>query len=163
MGWFDNFLKKTGKLLDTIAGCGIVVTMLLTVFNILTRRLAGWSVLGISEYVSLISALAIGCSLANCAMLDGHIRVQVFVQKYPIAVKKVINTVISIISFIFFIFVTWQLIAYGNRIRVSGEITSTAEIPFYPFIYIIAFGIFFLSLVNLLQSIKHIKETGKNG
>ena len=58
MGWFDNFLKKTGKLLDTIAGCGIVVTMLLTVFNILTRRLAGWSVLGISEYVSLILGIS---------------------------------------------------------------------------------------------------------
>jgi len=163
MGRFENMLNKLSRFMDAVAGWGIVAVMALTVFNILTRRLVGWSILGISEYVSVLMALVIGSSVAYCALMDGHIRVEVFVQKLPGAVKRIITAVSGIISFIFFTFVSWQLIKYGNRIRVSGEVTSTAEIHFYPFIYIVAFGVFILSIVNLIQAIKMLKGSENNG
>ena len=83
MGRFENMLNKLSRFMDAVAGWGIVAVMALTVFNILTRRLVGWSILGISEYVSVLMALVIGSSVAYCALMDGHIRVEVFVQKLP--------------------------------------------------------------------------------
>lgn len=162
MGWFESLLNRISRSMDAVVGWGIVVIMAFTVINILTRRLVGWSILGSSEYVSVLMAIIIGCSLAYCAMLDGHISVEVLVQKFPLAVKRLLIAVLRVISFLFFMLAAWQLIRYGNRIRVSGEVTPTAEIQFYPFIYIVAFGIFILSLVNLVLAIKTLKGSDKD-
>ncbi|MDO9535595.1 MAG: hypothetical protein Q7J85_09780 [Bacillota bacterium] len=57
------------------------------------------------------------------------------------------------IAFIFLSLSTWHLVLYGKSMASSGEVSLTTKLPFYPFIYLVAFGMSILSLVVLANLI----------
>ncbi|MBM7581859.1 TRAP-type C4-dicarboxylate transport system permease small subunit [Caldicoprobacter guelmensis] len=154
----ERVIKRVSWLLDTIACIGMVMVVLITVSNILLRQVVGWSILGASEYVSAVSAVVISFSLARCALEDGHIKVEFFGEKLPKKALMVIDTfsktLISSIMVLLFI----RLMQHGNKIRLSGEVSPTAQFQLYPFIFMVVLGIGVLCLVNVLELLKLIRR-----
>jgi len=48
----------------------------------------------------------------------------------------------------------WQIVKYGIILIKTGEITETLRIPYYPFVFGVAFGCGILSLVLLVDLLK---------
>jgi C4-dicarboxylate transporter DctQ subunit len=84
-----------------------------------------------------------------------------FVARFSKRSQGVIGSITGILSLGLFSLITWQCIVLGNDIRRAGEVSMTALLPFYPYIYAVAFGCALLTLVILVDFIKSLVKAVK--
>ena len=160
-----TFLEKTGnslaKLLFWVAGMAIVVMMLLTCSDVVLRFLRR-PIPGTYELVCFLGAVAVAFAMAHTSMEKGHVAVSVVVGLFPRRVRGIIESITSISGFILFALIAWQSVLYANDLRVSGEVSLTLELPFYPFVYGIAFSAGAVCLILLSDLFTNLmKVSGK--
>lgn len=156
MDKFNKIVAKTSRLLDDIAGWIIVVIMALIVVNILLRAFFKNPIKGVYEYTGYFTSLVIGFAIAKCAVEKAHIAVDFIVEKLNPRIQLVIDTVLGSITIVFFVFSSIQVLLYGVNVVKSGEVSATAHIPFYPFIFMVSAGLFMLCLVEISKVIKGV-------
>lgn len=155
---FENLIFKLSKYSNIIAAGAIVITMLLIVANIILRRVFKLPIEGTYDYVGYLTAIAIALSLAYCGVVKGHIAIGFFTEKISEKKQKILGIIVKSISMLFLLFSSWHVIQYGNRTMASGQVSTTTQMPVYPFIYIIAIGLVLLSLVIFVHLINLIKK-----
>lgn len=153
-------MKKTGNLivalshyLVMLSSICMVLMMLLIISNILMRVLFKSPIFGTFEYVGFLSAIVISFAIASCGVKNGHVAVDLFIDKFPRKAQKVIDFILGIISTFFLGLFTWQMVKFGSSLMHSGEVSSTTRTPLYFFVYLVAFGLFLLSVVVLFRTI----------
>lgn len=156
----EGLVLNTSRLLDRIAGLAVVVAMLLVVANVVMRTVFNSPILGTMEIVSMLFAVAVGFSLALCAVHNGHIAIDLLVDRLSPKIRLLTDTLIYLVTIIFLGACTWGLILYGRSTAASGLVAPTTQIPVYPFVYLVAMGFFIFSLV---QVVKLIQCLGKGG
>jgi len=160
MQQFIKFTVKTSEYLDCIARWAVVAIMVLVVGNVILRLL-GCPIQGTYEWAGFLSAMAIGLALAYCAVQGGHVAVTFLLDRAGSKTQVVVDLLISIISLMFLILATWEIIVYAGSIANSGEVALTTKVPLYPFVYIIAIGFLGFCLVYLATIIAAGKEIKK--
>ncbi|NLV64092.1 MAG: TRAP transporter small permease [Clostridiaceae bacterium] len=150
----EKLITKASKIMDIAAGWGIVAIMALVVVNVLTRVIFNNPIKGVYEYVGYMTAGAIALSIAYCALKNAHIAIEFLFEKLPVNAKKAINYISGSIIIVFLLFLCCQLFIYAFKVMSSGEVSPTAKMPFYPFIFIIAIGMFVLAAVEFVKMVK---------
>ena len=145
-------INKASYGLDFLAGLVLAFTAILVVANIMGRALFSKPILGTYEMVGYLTAAVVGLALARCAVENGHIAIDFLVDRLAIKLRSIINLVINIPVMIFLMLASYHLFAYGQRIAASGAVSSTTQIIFYPFIYLVALGMLFLALVVVVKT-----------
>ena len=101
MKQFAALVQSFSRSLDIIAGFCIVATMAVVVLNIVLRAFLGNPLLGTMDYVTLLMALTIGLSLAYCGFKNGHIAVDLIIEKFSAKTQAIIDTGTTLIAVIF--------------------------------------------------------------
>lgn len=146
-----KWVKEISKGLDKLAGLCFFAVMLLVVSNILLRAFFSRPILGTYELVGLLSAIGISLALAHCAFQGGHIAVDIVVNRLSTKWQAVINAVTGFIALCFWLPATWYLFKYAHLMMVKGLVSSTAQIPVYPVIYLTALGLAAFCLVLFVK------------
>jgi len=144
--------------LDRIAGWALVATMVLVVGNVILR-LFKRPIEGTYEWVGFFTTLVIGLAVSYCAVNNGHIVITFLTERLSSRTQAVIDLVIGLISLGFLFLVSWQLADYATTMVESGEVALTTRVPFYPFIYLAAFGFLvycLVVLVNLGEAVRKV-------
>lgn len=162
MKQFTGLVTGLSRVLDRIAGFCMVAVMLLVVTNILLRAVFNRPILGTYEYVTFLTAVTIGLALAHCAVQNGHIAVSFVIEKLPGKIQAAVDVVMNIIALLFWSLCAWQVGKYANTLAVSGVVSPTTQMPFYPFIYLVAFGLVALCLVLLVKVVESFKKVAFN-
>lgn len=150
MAFFDRFVRLVSQYCDRVAQFGVFAMMLLAVVNILLRIV--WRpITGTYDFVSFIGATLVAFALAYCAVQKGHIQVELAVARFPKRVQGIIDSITGILSLGIFAVVTWRCVVFANDMWRHGELSMTSLLPFYPYIYGIAFGCGLLCLVILVD------------
>lgn len=139
-------VEKICKFCDYIAYTGIFLTVLITVMEIIFRRL-GKPIHGTYDFIGLIQVILVCFALPNCTFQKGHIQVDMFMEHLPKRIQAVIDGIIGFLSLGFFLAVAWQSVLLGNSLRRTGDVSMSVFIPLYPFIYPIAFACVFIALL----------------
>lgn len=156
----ETLVLQVSRLLDRLAGLAVVASMLLVVANVIMRALFNRPILGTLEYVSMLFALAVGFSLAQCAAGNGHITIDLLVERLHPKGRVFIDVLISLLTIAFLGACTWGLILYARTTAASGLVSLTTQTPVYPFIGLVALGFF---LFFLVQVVKLTQGLGKGG
>ncbi|GAB6155062.1 hypothetical protein JCM17380_38130 [Desulfosporosinus burensis] len=157
MSIVSRFAEKLSSILDRIAGWFVVALMVLVVGNVILR-LFGSPIQGTIEWAEFLTAMAIGLSLAYCAVQDGHITLEFLVRKFNIKMQAVLKIVIDFLVVVFLSLAFWRIILYANDMKLSGQVSMTTKTPFYWFIYVVAFGFLAYGLVVLGSIIDNLKK-----
>jgi len=148
------------KLCDRIAQAGVFVMLIVIFINILGRQF--WKPLyGTFDYVSFICAIVVAFSIPYCALKKGHTQVELLLERLSERVQGIIDSIKGILSLGTFSLVTWQCVVYAIDMKRTGELSMTALLPFYPYLYGIAFGCALLCLVILADLIKSVSKAVK--
>ena len=150
-------IKKISQVIDVIAGWCLVGAVALIIGNIILRTIFSRPFMGTYEFVGYIVSVVIAFSLAHCALKEGHISVGFIFERFPDTIKKILDIGLKAISFLFISLMAWSVARYAGSIAQSGEVSSTTEIPFFPFVFLVSIGILVLSMVLLLKLIEAIK------
>ncbi len=157
MGPFKKTVKGISQIIDAVAGWCLVAAVTLIIGNVILRTVFSRPFMGTYEFVGYIVSVVIAFSLAHCALMEGHISVGFMFERFPRKVKMIADVSLKTISFLFIGLMAWSTAAYGSSIAKSGEVSSTTQIPFYPFVFLVSFGIMALSLVLLFHLVQAIK------
>lgn len=151
-------VKRVSSSLDKLAGLCIFSVMLLVVANIILRTVFNQPILGTYELVGFLTAMGVSLALAHCAVQEGHIAVSFIIERFPHKIRSLTDLFVNAASLMLWAAAVWSLGKFGQAMKIKGLVSPSAEIPVYPFIYLVAFGLLGLCLVLLVKLLVSIRE-----
>jgi len=156
---FERFAYSFSNWLNRVAGVGMVVMLALIVADIIAAKAFKWPIPGGIEMVGFLGVIVIAFSIAQTQVLRGHIEVELLVTRLPKTAQKVIASIIYPFGMALFAVLAWKSYDFGHILQVSGEVSMTQGIPFYPFVYGITFCSISVFLVLLVQLFRAVIKT----
>ncbi|MBP7230817.1 MAG: TRAP transporter small permease [Syntrophaceae bacterium] len=153
----SKYLTRTGKVFNYLACAAVIVMMLLSTSDVVLR-LFGNPIPGSYELVGFLGTIVVSFALAFTSIEKGHIAVELLVEKLPQRTQLVIECFCNLIGALLFGMITYKAVRYALDIRASGEVSSTLQMPIYPFIFGMALGFGLLLIVLTADSIKSLRR-----
>jgi len=161
------WLRKTTDLIGRIThpivnflrsiAMGILsIMMLLTATDVIGRYVFNRPITGALEITEFMMAVMISFGIGYCAILGGHVSVDLVVKHFPRKTQAIIESITSCAALIFFILITWQNVIFIQDNYLSKLKTPVLLIAVYPFVALVAIGLAALCLVLLLLLIRNI-------
>jgi len=161
MKYLDKIDLFLNKALMAAGGIALLVLMILAAGNV-TLRIFHIPFSGSYEIISFLGAIVTAAALGYTQRNRDHIIVDILSEKFPPAVKKIVDAVSYLVISAFFAVVSWQTFLWGLKIRESGELSETLKIVYHPFIFGVALGFAFLTLAGVVDLLK-VFFNGGNG
>ena len=158
---FEKVVNMTSSWLNGIAGAGLVAMLALIAADIVGNKVFNSPVPGAIEFVGYFGVIVIAGSIAHTQVLGGHIEVEFLVRRLSRRAQNVIVSIVTLLGIVLFAVIAWRSIDYGIKLQLSGEVSMTQEIPFYPFVHFIALCAIWVCLVLIVQLFKNIIESRK--
>jgi TRAP-type C4-dicarboxylate transport system permease small subunit len=140
-----------------ISACALLAMVCLTFVDVFFR-LFGYPITGRSEIVGFFLVLTVSLSLAQTEAVGANTSMQFVLRRFPARARAACTAVGSLMSLGVFVLLGRQCFVFAKRLILSGEVTSTLEVPFYPFLYVVVLGAGVLSLVLIDEIKEAIKE-----
>ncbi len=166
MGKIEALAHKMSIFLDRLAQFTLMILMMLVVINIVLRVAFGSPILGTYEITGFLFAIVISLSIAYCSLLGGHIKVEFLAERFPESVQIAADVLLKIVAIVFFAIATWTLWEYGLYLKTVGEVSPSAKIAFYYFVYVIVAGFVMLCInlvVELLTFVRNVSQKQEQG
>jgi TRAP-type C4-dicarboxylate transport system permease small subunit len=154
---FITVVKHISKGINSVGGAILFLMMLLTAMDVLLRYIFNRPITGSYEITEYMMAIVVSSALAYCAVVKGHVVVDLVISRFPSRVQAILNSVHLLISFALFVFVTRQSYLYIFTMAESERTSAVLLIPIFPFIAIltIGLGIYTLQLLADLVDTMH--------
>lgn len=157
----EKFVSSLSNWLLWVAGAGLVAMLCLTLADIIGIKLFNWPIPGAIEIVGFLGVVVTAFAIAYTQFRRGHIEVEVLVMRLPRLARKVIESIVTLAGLVLFALLAWRSYDYGRVLQTTGEVSMTQGIPFYPFIYGIAFCSISVCLVLLAQFLRVVTQEEK--
>lgn len=157
MKWIDTLTN----LMNRFAAGILFVMMLLTMADVVLRKVFSKGILGALELTEFMMVGLVFFALARVELLDRNISVDLVVQHMSQRTRMMIEMITRLICFVFFSLVTISVFVYAQVMKASNEITVDIGITRYPFVYAAAAGCAVLALVLLIKCVTDIMEIKK--
>jgi TRAP-type C4-dicarboxylate transport system permease small subunit len=143
---FDIFLKGVNNILNIIGGTALTAMMLLTVTDVIMRSL-GYPILGAYELVAMLLAVTIGFTIPKVSLDKGHVIMEFLLEKLSPTGRAVMITFTRLLCIALFAIIGYNLFLIAREFNMSGEVSSTLKIPFFPIAYCVGVCCFIECLV----------------
>ena len=158
---FAKFANIFSRWLNWGAGIGLVIMLGLTVADIIGIKLFKHPIPGAIELVAFLGIVVTAFAIAYTQVLRGHIQVEFFVMRLPGRLQAGITAFVSLLGIALFGLLAWQSFDFGRVLQTTGEVSMTQRIPFYPFVYAIAFCCLPVCLVLLAEFLNSLVKMVK--
>jgi len=134
-------------------GSGVIaVMMLLTVSDVVGRRVFGQAVLGAYELSEVMLVIVVFFTLSYVELLRRHISIDLVLSRLRQRTQDVIDSIMYVFFLILFCVLTWQLCLYAIEVHQNNQVISvTLGAPVLPFVALAALGSALLSLVVFMH------------
>ncbi len=131
-------------------GVVLVAAMLRTVLDVALRHTLNAPLRGTFELTEQAMAGIAFLGLAHAQFLGEHITIDLLYERLSPAGRLVLDRLSRLVSPLVAGVVTWQLLGYFGRMRVSGEVTGVLGLPVYPAVGLAGagFALFTLALLG---------------
>lgn len=133
-----------------IAGTFLVLMVFLTSANIIGRQVS-IPISGTFEAMGFLGAVVFGLSLSFSHSKKEHLYVSILFDKFPKKVQRIARVVSNLGSIVLFSSLGVQLVRNGFNLRTVNEVSETLRIPYYPVVFILAFGVAVLVLLLVYE------------
>jgi TRAP-type C4-dicarboxylate transport system permease small subunit len=142
-----------------IAFVGVCFTCLVVLLNVAGRYFFKSPFMGTIEIVELGMVIIVSFAVPFTALQGRHIRVDLLVSHLPKRLQGGVLTLGLLLSASIFGLVTYQCIVVALSYFVkTGEVTNVLSIPYVPFRFMLAVGMFLLTLELLKQAIDTVSN-----
>jgi TRAP-type transport system small permease protein len=132
-----------------------------TCIDVIGAKLFKWPLPGGTEIVYMIQIVAIAGALAIAQVEKQHIRVEFIVDRASRKMKALMTGIVSILALALFALLFWHSCKFGMKLLGTGDITTSAKIPLYPFAFWIGLSCIPMSFVLLVEFMNSVREMGE--
>jgi TRAP-type C4-dicarboxylate transport system permease small subunit len=111
--------------------------------------------------MAIAQLLAMSFAVSTALILGRHVQVEFFVMLLPDRAAAFVDCIVNFLGLFLFMLIVWRLFVFGHELNIDGEVSSTARIPFYPFVYGAAFACIPACLVYIYMFIDSIRKVIK--
>jgi TRAP-type C4-dicarboxylate transport system permease small subunit len=155
---FEKWAKLLSRWIVWAGGAGVLIMLALTIVDIIGIKIFSNPVPGGIEIVGFLGVIITAFGMAYTQAEHGNIQVEFFVMRLPKRIRAACLAAMSFLGVILFVLLAWQSVKYGISLQQSGEVSMTSRIPFYPFVYAIAFCCIPVCFILLVQMMKNIMK-----
>lgn len=148
--------------MNRVASIILFLMMILTVTDVIGRKLFSHSVTGAVELTEFMLVILVFFSLARCEAKDGHVKVDLIMSQFGGRVQAAVDMVTQFVGFLLCGLITWSTVIYAGKMCASGEVSQDLWIPKYPFVYVVALGCGVLALTLLIKFLIALKKVGRS-
>jgi TRAP-type C4-dicarboxylate transport system permease small subunit len=161
MGKFEKYINIISFYLNSIAGVGLIAMAALAVLDIIGNKAFKYPLPGGIEVVGFLGVVVTAFAIAQTQILRGHIEVEFIIERFPRKLQKAIYIFNYVCLVVLWLVIAWRMIDYALILQNTGEVSMTERIPFYPFVYCLAFCCILTFLVFVTQLAKEITGARK--
>ncbi|MBI4965453.1 MAG: TRAP transporter small permease [Desulfomonile tiedjei] len=153
MQGFLRITRVSGNALNVMGAALLTLMMLLTALDVILRYL-GRPITGTYELMSFAGALVTGFALAQTSLDGAHVNVDIITQSISDKKKRAVEIFNRLLGVGIFALLTWGLFEKGSDLYMTGEVSLTLQVPYYP----VAFGLSFCCFVECLVLLSGISK-----
>jgi TRAP-type C4-dicarboxylate transport system permease small subunit len=110
------------------------------------------------EVVYFCQLIAIGGALAYGEIDGRHIRVELFVNRFPRRARAVFHGFAAFLGLGLFGLLTWKTYEYAMALKAVNDVSATSRIPLFPFALFLSLCFVPLCLVLIAEILRAISE-----
>jgi len=158
---FEKFNKKISMSIEWVGVAAFLLMMTITTVDVIGAKLFLAPVFGALDIMGIAQMVGMTFAVATTLVLGRHVQVEFFVMLLPKRSAAAIDAFVNFLGIILFALIVWRLFAYGYELKVDGEVSSTARIPFYPFVYAAAASCIPVCLIYIHMFIDSVQKVNK--
>jgi len=158
---FITVVKHISKAINSAGGFVLLLMMFLTAMDVLLRYIFNRPISGSYEITEYMMAIVVSSGLAYCAVVKGHVVVDLIISRFPSRVQAILNSVHLLVSFALFVVITRQSYLYILTMADSNRTSAVLLIPVFPFIAILTIGLGIYTLQLLADLLDTVLEAVK--
>lgn len=152
----NSLNRLNNYLTDMFAAAGGVALFMMMAISVanMTMRYFGTPLSPAYELVGFLGAIAVSFPLAYAQVKKSHIAVDILSSRFSRPVRKVVTAVGLVCGAVFFCLATWQVAVFANTMRLTGELSETTKMSYYPFVFAVSAGcglMVFSLLIDLIN------------
>jgi len=127
-------LYRLSSFLNMVAAVTLTFMMVLTVVDVLLRA-SGRPFVGTYEIVTIMMGIVIGFGIPKVSLDRGHVAMEFLQGVLSKRNQAILSTFTRILCIVLFILIGYNLLGAGREFRISGEVSPTLQLPFFPVAY----------------------------
>jgi TRAP-type C4-dicarboxylate transport system permease small subunit len=155
---FHSALDKFCHGISYVSLVAVLFAMMVTVIDIILKLTVHVRILGNMELVELSMILMMYLSFGTCQMENGHVRVDMFVNKFPPKGRCITNGIIQGVCTFFCILLVKQSFKQVSTYSAAGTGSQILHVPYAPFSAIMCFGFIVFAITLALSAIEQFME-----
>ena len=121
--WLESWIKPVSRLMSHVASVILFLMMVLTILDVILRKLWSKSILGTVEVTEFMLVFVIFFTLALTQLLNGHVKVDLVMSRFSGRVQGIADMITQFICFVITVLITWSTIIYSEKMRLSEEVS----------------------------------------
>lgn len=152
----ESLNQKVISKIEWIGFAGLLAMMGVTCIDVAGAKLFNHPLHGALDTVELAQLIAISFAGAAALLHGRHIKVEFFVILLPKRVQAFVDFVIHTLGLCLFVIIIWRLTKHAHYFQTGGDVSPTARIPLFPFVYGAAFASIPICIVFVYELIKSV-------
>ena len=154
----ERTVFPVARFLDRVTWIVLLVMMTMTMADVLLRKFSNTTIIGAGEMTEMMMAVVVFCSLAQCQVNDGHIKIDLIMSRVSPRVRAVTDCITQFTCCGLFCLVTWGTWRHAMEIKAWEEVSIDLGIPIYPFVFVATFGNVLLALILFYKAMQALDE-----
>ena len=160
-GLLNRVVRPASMALHSVGAIVIGLMMLLTAADVALRYAFNRPIKGSFDLTVYMMAIVVAFGLAYCAVMKGHVKVELVVSHLPQRAQAIIDSITCLISLGLFSLITWQCFVNMKDLFASKLTSSVLLIPVFPFAGLVGIGSACLTLVLLADFLDSLSKAVK--
>lgn len=153
---FNKLNKIVSEIEKYILSYGIISLAVVTVGNVLSRKLFNYSWSFAEEISQFILVIVTFMGISYAARKSRHIRMTAFYELVNDKVKKILILLVSLVTAAVLFYLSYHAMLFVLDVKSYGRVTPALRVPFYLVIMWAPAGLFLGAVQYLLTFIKNI-------
>lgn len=158
---FEKFNQKISMTIEWVGVAALFVMMAITTVDVIGAKMFLKPVFGALDVMAIAQLLAMSFAVSTALILGRHVQVEFFVMLLPERGAAFVDCIVNFLGLVLFVLIVWRLSVFAMDLKIDGEVTSTARIPFYPFVFGAAFACIPACLVYIYMFIDSVQKVIK--
>lgn len=151
MIYFKNVVYWLSGIMTWMAGVALVAMTLFICLHVVLRGLFSRPIGGTFEITGYMATIVFPFAMALATAKRTHIIIDVFVRGLRPHTQAIINSITGLISTAIFALMAGYNALYATKLWQRGEISTGLQIPYFGFVYGVAFCCAVMCLVLLIE------------
>ena len=150
-----DLISSLVNILGMVALLGL---MLIITTDVSLRYFFNSPISGAMDLIVVMLSILVFAGMAYTASKKGHVSVDFLARRLSERTRVVVDSITGLLVAGILCLIVWQTLMHAQRMFIGRQASAALDIPFWPFVLVVAFGSALFLIVILVDLLSNIKQ-----